>query len=261
MTDLSDDPLLVEPPRAGVCLLRLNRPQARNAINSAMRRRLIEALHEMQRDVDVRAVVVTGNESAFAAGADISEMKDAGPVELRARGVEEFWRAIAGFPKPLIAAVNGYALGAGCELALACDIVVAGEGAQFGLPEVRLGIMPGGGGTQRLTRAAGKQIAMRYMLTGDRFGAADAKAWGVVSDVVADGDVVTHGLDLAARLAELPPLALAQIKQAALKGLDAGLESGLTLERQSYYFLNTTEDKAEGVAAFLEKRKPKFKGK
>lgn len=261
MANDAENPLVSEAPSPACRLLRLNRPKASNALNMALRGRLLEELEAARSDAAVRAVVVTGNTDAFAAGADIREMKDASVVEIHARDIERFWREVGSFPKPLIAAVNGYALGAGMELALACDIIVAGPGATFGLPEVRLGIMPAGGGTQRLARVVGKHVALRYMLTGDRFGGEQAAQWGLVSELVPDEEVAARALALAEQIAQLPPLAVRRIKEATLKGLDASLETGLALERQSYYFLNATEDKAEGVAAFLEKRKPDFKGK
>jgi len=244
-----------------VRVLRLNRPEARNAMNMAMRRQLLSELRDADADPQVRAIVLCGDEKAFAAGADIREMADASVVEIAARDIEGFWASIAAVRKPLVAAVRGLALGAGFELALACDIVVAGTGASFALPEVALGIMPGGGGTQRLARLAGKHVALRHMLTGDRMDAARAHQLGIVTDCVPDEDVMATALGLADRLAELPPLAIERIKQATLKGLDSSLEAGLMLERQSYYFLNASDDKREGVAAFLEKRKPKFTGR
>ena len=255
------DELLVATPEAGVTCMRLHRPEARNALNLALRAALEDALLEAADDPDVGAVVLTGDDRAFAAGADIKEMAGVGPVEIRSRGIERFWESVSGFPKPLLAAVNGYAFGAGCELALACDIVIAGEGASFALPEVRLGIMPGGGGTQRLARAVGRPRAMRYLLTGDRIPAPEALEMGLVSEVVEDAQVLPHAVALAARIATLAPLSLARIKQVVDAGMDAPLASALRLERESFYFLTATRDKEEGVAAFIEKRKPVFEGR
>lgn len=253
--------VVVEEPSAAVRVVRLNRPEARNALNLQVRRELTAALAAAADSDSVRAVVIAGNDTNFAAGADIGEMKDAAPADIHARGIEAFWDEVARFPKPLIAAVQGYALGAGFELVLACDIVVAGQSATFGLPEVRLGIMPGGGGSQRLPRIAGKHVGLRYMLTGEFFGAEAARLFGIVTDLVEDAETLPRALAIADRIADLPPLSVLKIKESVLKGLDASLEAGLALERQSYYFLNSTDDKTEGVAAFLEKRPPRFRGR
>lgn len=244
-----------------VRVLRLNRPEARNALNVALRHELLEELREADADPLVRAIILCGDDKAFAAGADIREMAEASVVEIAERNIEGFWASVSAVRKPMIAAVQGLALGAGFELALACDIIVAGQGASFGLPEVGLGIMPGGGGTQRLPRLAGKQVALRYMLTGDRMDAARAWQLGIVTDCVADDEVMNTALRLAGRLVELSPLAIDRIKQATLRGLDSPLDAGIQLERQSYYFLNATDDRREGIAAFLEKRKPNFTGR
>ncbi|WP_034490772.1 enoyl-CoA hydratase-related protein [Afifella pfennigii] len=253
--------VIVETPSEAVRLVRMYRPQARNALNLVVRRGLMQALAEASEACEVRAVILTGDDKAFAAGADIGEMKDASPPDIHARRIEAFWESVGGFQKPLIAAVNGYALGAGCELALACDIVVAGRGACFGLPEVRLGIMPGGGGSQRLARIAGKHVALRYMLTGERFEAEAAWRHGLVTDLTADEETLPTALAIAEKIAAMPPLAVAKIKESVVKGLNAPLDAALALERQSYYFLNATADKEEGVAAFLEKRPGRFSGK
>ena len=253
--------IVTEAHGAAVRILRIDRPEARNAFNRDVRRELSAALAAARDAHEVRTVVITGDDRSFAAGADIGEMKDATPAEIATRGIEEFWDDVRRFPKPLIAAVRGYALGAGFELVLACDIVVAGASATFGLPEVKLGIMPGGGGSQRFPRVAGKHVGLRYALTGDFFGAEEAQKFGVVTDLVADDEVLPTALAIAEKIAALPPLAVMKIKEAIVKGLDAPLETGIALERQSYYFLNSTSDKAEGVAAFLEKRKPRFTGR
>src|SRR4051812_32141796 len=178
--------LLVERPREGVALVRINRPEARNALNGRVRLLLADAFTELGRDDGVHAIVLTGDKDVFAAGADIREMADAGAVEIMLRQTHLLWPAIASCPKPVIAAVNGFALGGGCELAMHADIIVAGEGARFGQPEIRVGIMPGAGGTQRLTRAVGKYKAMMLLLTGEPVGAREADAMGLVSTVVPD---------------------------------------------------------------------------
>jgi enoyl-CoA hydratase/carnithine racemase len=177
------------------------------------------------------------------------------------RGTHLLWRVVSACPKPVIAAVNGFALGGGCELAMLCDIIIAGEGARFGQPEVRVGIIPGSGATQRLTRAVGKFKAMKIMLTGEMFSAAEADRMGLVSEVVPDADVMKRALEVAATIAAMPPLAVAQLKEVLLLGADAPLAVGLGLELRANNLLFASEDQKEGMRAFLEKRKPEFKGR
>jgi enoyl-CoA hydratase/carnithine racemase len=252
--------VLVERPEDGVALVRINRPEARNALNMATRKALAAAFEGLHDDASVRAIVLTGNEQAFAAGADLKEFVDADAVDMLRRRAERYWNAIARTPQPVIAAINGYALGGGLELAMCCDIIIAGEGAQLGQPEVRVGIMPGAGGTQRLTRAVGKFHAMRLCLTGRPIVAAEAYQIGLVSQVVPDGEVMAAALEMARDLARLPPLAVMQIKEAILAGQDASLETGLMLERKAFQLLFASADKREGMQAFFEKRQPNFKG-
>ena len=257
MTDL----VLLERPAEGVVLLRINRPEVRNALNLEVRKRLARHLIELGEDTTTRAVVLTGNEKSFAAGADIKEMAEAGTIEMLQRGVHKLWRAIAGCPKPVIAAVSGYALGGGCELAMTCDIIVAGESARFGQPEVNIGIIPGGGGTQRLPRAVGKYKAMKYILTGEQFSAKEALDMGLVSEMVPDPEVEGRAIDLARQIAVLPPLAIQLAKEAVLAGMEAPLSSALALETKSLQILFSSQDQKEGMRAFIEKRKPKFSGR
>jgi enoyl-CoA hydratase/carnithine racemase len=253
--------VLLETPSDGVALLRINRPQRRNALNMEVRQLLVRHLGELADDADIRCVVITGDARAFAAGADIGEMADLGAIELLERQVGKLWDAIAAFPKPLIAAVSGYALGGGCELAMHADIIIAGESARFGLPEVRLGILPGGGGTQRLVRAVGKFKALYMMLTGEFMSGTEAHAMGLASRVVPDVEVESRAIETAAHIAALPPLAAMQIKEVVLRGQDADLATGLALERKALQVLFSSEDKHEGMHAFIEKRKPKFVGR
>jgi enoyl-CoA hydratase/carnithine racemase len=253
--------VLLERPGPGVALLRLNRPDRLNALNMELRETLASHFTELASDDTVRCAVITGDEKAFAAGADVAELAQRTPTDPAFARTRAAWAAIERYQRPIIAAVNGFALGGGCELAMHCDIIIAGEGAKLGQPEVKLGIMPGAGGTQRFVRAAGKFAAMRWLLTGELLSAAEAHRLGLVSAVVADGGVLKHALEIAARIAALPPLAVAAIKDAVLSGADLPLEAGLCLEGQSFQELFASEDRAEGMRAFLEKRKPEFKGR
>ena len=253
--------VLAERPAEGVGLVRINRPDARNALNLAVRKLLAKHLTEMGDDPSIRCIVLTGNDKAFAAGADIKEMAGAGAIEMLLRGTHKLWRTIGACPKPVIAAVSGFALGGGCELAMTCDIIIAGEGARFGQPEVKIGIIPGGGGTQRLPRAVGKYKAMRYLLTGDLISAKEASDMGLVSEIVPDAEVEKRAIAMAQQIAELPPLAIEQVKECVLRGLDAALDTGLALETKAIQMLFASQDQKEGMAAFIEKRKPKFQGK
>ena len=253
--------VLFERPAEHVALVRINRPEARNALNLEVRKLLARYLAECGEDTATRAIVLTGNDKSFAAGADIKEMADAGTIEMLQRGVHKLWRAIAGCPKPVIAAVSGYALGGGCELAMTCDIIVAGESARFGQPEVNIGIIPGGGATQRLPRAIGKYKAMKYILTGELFSAREALDMGLASEVVPDPEVEGRAIDLARQIAALPPLAVQFAKEAVLAGMDAPLTSALALEAKSAQILFSSQDQKEGMHAFIEKRKPRFTGR
>ena len=253
--------VLLERPGPGVALLRLNRPERLNALSMELRESLAAHFTELALEDAVRCVVITGGEKAFVAGADVAELAQRTPSDPAFARTRTAWAAIERYRRPIIAAVNGFALGGGCELALHCDIIIAGEGAKLGQPEVKLGIMPGAGGTQRLVRAVGKFAAMRWLLTGDLLSASEAHRLGLVSEVVADGEVLQHALEIAARIAALPPLAVAAIKDAVLRGADLPLEAGLRLEGESFQGLFASEDRAEGMRAFLEKRTPEFKGR
>ena len=244
----------------GTATVRLNRPHVKNALNTVTRQALAESFAALAEDPAVRAVVLTGGPHDFAAGADINEFVDETAVGLMRKGDERAWAAIARLPQPLIAAVTGYALGGGMELAMCCDIIVAGESAKFGQPEVRIGIIPGAGGTQRLPRAVGKFHAMRLILTGDVVSASEALTMGLVSRIVADAAVETEAQNLALRIAALPPLAVQAAKQAVLMSDSMPLESGLQFERRSFERLFASSDKREGMRAFLDKRPPRFTG-
>ncbi|MFC3172638.1 enoyl-CoA hydratase-related protein [Novosphingobium bradum] len=253
--------VLEERPSQGVALLRLNRPEALNALSLSLRRTLAEMINRLGNDGETRAIVITGNEKAFAAGADLVELMSRTVHDAAFREARVAWEALDACRVPVIAAINGFALGGGCELALHCDIVIAGEGAKFGLPEVRVGIMPGAGGTQRMLRAAGKYKTMRYALTGDQIPAAEAVAMGLASECVADEEALPHALKLAAKIAALAPIAVGSIKEVVKLGADASLDTALLLERNAFQLLFATEDRSEGIGAFLEKRKPSFQGR
>ncbi|WP_269331291.1 enoyl-CoA hydratase-related protein [Futiania mangrovi] len=252
--------VLVERPEEGVALVRINRPEARNALNMATRKALAAAFLDLHDDESVRAIVLTGDDQAFAAGADLKEFIDATAIEVLKRRSERYFQAVSRAPQPVIAAISGYALGGGLELAMCCDILIAGEGAQLGQPEIRVGIIPGAGGTQRLTRAIGKFQAMRLCLTGRPIGAAEALQMGLVSQVVPDAEVLETALKTARDIARMPPLAAQAIKEAIVLGQDASLEAALTLERKSFQVVFSSQDKREGMQAFFDKRRPEFKG-
>jgi enoyl-CoA hydratase/carnithine racemase len=253
--------LLVERPSDEVVVLKINRPQVRNALNLDVRIRLADEVTRCGADSKVRCVIMTGSETAFAAGADIGEMVEATPVEVMARNVQKYWRAITDCPKPIIAAIEGYALGGGLELALCADIIVAGEGAKLGLPEVKVGILPGGGGTQKLARLVGRHRAMLLMMTGRMFGAAEAFNMGVASEVTPTGQALSRALEIALEIAAMPPISVMQIKEIVNAGLNAPLDTALMLERKAFQLQFATGDQKEGMRAFMEKRKPKFEGK
>jgi enoyl-CoA hydratase len=252
------DVLIEEHPAPGVVLLRLHRPAVLNALNLALRQALAHAFTRLDEDPQVRVIVLAGSERAFCAGADLTEYVDATPVDIMERQMDRLWGALSSCRKPVIAAVRGYAIGGGCELAMHADILIAGRGARFGQPEVKLGIMPGGGATQRLTQAVGKFAAMNILLRGQPFSAETALALGLVSEVVDDAQVLAHALQVAQELASLPVHSLRLVKEAVLEGLNSGLESGLRLERRSFQALFSTLDKTEGMRAQLARRAPVF---
>ena len=253
--------LTIEKPSPGVAVLRYCRPQTLNALDIAVRAEIANHLVALGEDDAVKVVVLAGTEKAFAAGADIAEMSKVDGVAMHAWNTPKVWKAISGFQKPLIAAVSGFALGGGCELAMHCDIIIAGKSAKFGQPEVKVGIMPGAGGTQRFARAVGKFRANLYLMTGRLFDAATALNMGLVSEVVADDEVETAALRIAQEIAALPPLSIKFIKEAVLLADNAPLDAALEFERRACQFLFSTEDKKEGMQAFLEKRKPSFTGR
>jgi enoyl-CoA hydratase len=244
-----------------VGVVTLNRPQALNALSYGLVKDLSLAMQELDQDPEVRAIVVTGGEKVFAAGADIKEMADRGPFDERIQERLAYRDKINKITKPVIAAVTGFALGGGCELAMSCDIIIAAENARFGQPEVNLGIIPGSGGTQRLTHVLGKHRAMELVLTGDMLSASDAERLGLVNRVVPAELVLEEAKNVAKKIATKPALAIKAAKEAVLKAANAPLDEGLEFERKSFYLLFASEDRSEGMKAFLEKRKAEFKGK
>jgi enoyl-CoA hydratase len=261
--DMTADSLVLVERQADerTALVRLNRPQQLNALNGQVMDELCQALEELDRDEGVRAIVVTGNERAFAAGADIGEMATATPVDMLRNNRIGQWDRVRRIAKPVIAAVNGWALGGGCELAMTLDLIIAGEGARFGQPEINIGVIPGAGGTQRLTRAIGKSRAMEMILTGEPMGAGEARDRGLVARVVPDELVVEDALTLAAQIATKSPIALRLAKEAVNASYEMGLTDALAHERRLFYLLFASEDQKEGMAAFLEKRAPDFTGR
>jgi enoyl-CoA hydratase len=249
-------------PARHVALLTLDRPAQLNALNDALLQRLASALEQLDADPACRCVVITGaGERAFAAGADIKELIDQSPESLAGGGTFDVWERIRRFRKPLIAAVRGYALGGGCELAMTCDMIVAGDDAQFGQPEIKIGVIPGAGGTQRLTRAIGKAKAMELILTGRSIDAREADALGLLTSVVPAEATVAAALALAARIAAMPPLAVIAAKEAVRGAFEGGLTAGLESERRLFFGLFGSEDQREGMAAFIEKRTPRWTGR
>jgi enoyl-CoA hydratase len=245
-----------------VATITINRPDKRNALNAAVRRELIEALDRLRDDTEARVVVITGaGDKAFIAGADITEFAERTPVEQRAVMAERrIFDEVADFPKPVIAMINGFALGGGCELALACDLRIAGKSAKLGQPEIKLGIIPGGGGTQRLPRLVGPGNAMRLILTGELISADEATRLGLVDVLVEDADLKSRTMEIAQAMAAHSPLTLRLAKTAVRASEEMPLGSGLAFERELFITAFGSSDKREGVAAFLEKRSPNFTG-
>lgn len=250
--------LLEERPAPGVAVLRLNRPGVLNALNLELRTALARAFERLEADAQTRVLILAGGEKAFCAGADLQEYVDALPLEIVQRRMDRLWGAIARCRKPVIAAVRGHALGGGCELAMHADLIVAGEGARFGQPEVLIGLMPGGGATQRLTRAVGKFQAMRLLLTGKPVTGVEALAMGLASEVVRDGEVEARAIALACDLTAGPQQAIEFIKEAVLEGMGLPLEQGLQLERKSFQLLFASADKTSGIQARLDRKEPRF---
>ncbi|MCH8330322.1 MAG: enoyl-CoA hydratase/isomerase family protein [Bacteroidetes bacterium] len=244
-----------------IALIRLNRPKELNALNLQLMGELSDSLKELDDNDDVRVIVITGNEKAFAAGADIKEMQDNSAIDMLTIDQFSTWDQIKKTKKPLIAAVSGFALGGGCELTMHCDMIVASETARFGQPEIKIGVMPGAGGTQRLTKAIGKARAMEMVLTGKFITAEEALNAGLINKVVPVDIYLTETINLAKEVAAMSPVALKLAKDAVLASFNTTLDQGLILERKNFYLCFSSEDQKEGMAAFVEKRAPDFKGK
>lgn len=252
--------ILVERPAPGVGLVRLNRPQALNALRGQLMEELVTALQHFDQDPTIGALVITGNERAFSAGADITEMADASATSMLNRGMIERWRRLRNLRKPLIAAISGHCLGGGCELAMLCDILIAAESAKFGQPEINIGVIPGAGGTQRLTKAVGKSLAMEMVLNDRRITAEEALRAGLVSRVVSGERYLDEAITLAAEIAARAPLAVQLGKEAINKAFELNLLEGMAYEEKLFYLLFASEDQKEGMRAFKEKRKPIWRG-
>lgn len=251
--------LVSEVGRAG--LIQLNRPQQLNALNATLMEEVVTALEAMDRNEQIGCLVITGNSRAFAAGADIKEMAEASAVDMLLRDNIARWDRIRKIKKPIIAAVSGFCLGGGCELAMSCDLIIASESAQFGQPEVNIGVMPGAGGTQRLTRALGKSKAMEMVLTGRYLSAHEAEQLGLVSRVVPVEVYLDEALKLANEIASRPPVAVRLAKEAVNKAFETSLSDGLDYERRLFFLLFATDDQKEGMRAFIEKRPAEWRGR
>jgi len=255
------DMLLVERPAEGVALVRLNRPRQYNALNLHLLSEIAQVFRELDQDDSVRCIVLTGNDKAFAAGADIKEMMSKTPAEMKAAPFVSGWDTVALARKPVIAAVSGYALGGGAELAWACDIIIASETALFGQPEINLGIIPGAGGTQRLARTVGKYLAMEMVINDRRLTAEEAARFGLVNHVYSVDAYLQEAIALATKIAARAPLAVRYAKEAVQYAFEAPLHASLQHERLLFYALFGTEDQREGMSAFVEKREPQWRGK
>lgn len=253
--------LVTEQYAPGVALIQLNRPKELNALNPQLMQELRDTLQQLDRNDAVRAIIVTGNDQAFAAGADIKQMADKSAVDMLVMDQFSTWDQIRKVKKPILAAVSGFALGGGCELAMMCDLIVASETAKFGQPEIKIGTIPGAGGTQRLTRAVGKAKAMELILTGRFMSAEEAVAYGLAIKVVPVEMLMQEVLTLAKEIAALSPVAVQLAKEAVNRAYETHLDEGLAFERKNFYLTFASEDQKEGMKAFVEKRKPQFTGK
>ncbi len=244
-----------------VALIELNRPKELNALNLQLMGELRDALKALDDNDEVRAIIITGNAKAFAAGADIKQMANKTAIDMLKIDQFSTWDQIRKTKKPLIAAVSGFALGGGCELAMTCDMIIASESAKFGQPEIKIGVMPGAGGTQRLTKAIGKAKAMELVLTGRFISGEEAVSYGLVNKVVPVEMYMHEATALAKEIAQMSPIAAQLAKESVNRSFETHLDEGLTFERKNFYLTFSSEDQTEGMQAFVEKRKPEYKGK
>lgn len=244
-----------------VGFIQLNRPEVLNALSLGLMTEVVEALESYDKNPGIRCIILHGNEKAFAAGADITEMANATTIDMLMRDQFQKWERIRKIKTPTIAAVSGFALGGGCELVMTCDIIICSETAQFGQPEINIGVMPGAGGTQRLTRAVGKTRAMEMVLTGRFISAKEAYDFGLVNKVVPVEFYLEEATAMAKMIAEKSPVAARLAKESVLNSFDTTIETGLEFERKNFYLLFSSDDQKEGMKAFIEKRKPNFSGK
>lgn len=243
-----------------IACIKLNRPKVLNALSTDLMEDLVECLWQLEDHQDVRVIILTGSDRAFAAGADIQQMVEATPIDQINDHRFRTWKQFELITKPIIAAVNGFALGGGCELAMGCDFIIAGDSAKFGQPEIKIGTTPGAGGTQRLTKALGKSKAMYYCMTGDMFTAKEAYEWGLVAKVVASESLLNQTFDIAKMISDKAPVATKLVKESVNKSFEIPLKDGLEYERRNFYLTFASADQKEGMKAFLEKRAPEYKG-
>lgn len=257
---MSDESFILTDREGHVGIARLNRPKVLNALNLELMEQLIEALETFDADPEIHVIVLAGNERAFAAGADIGDMAEASTFEMFRRDQFARWERIRRIKKPIVAAVSGFALGGGCELMMLCDVIVASESSRIGQPEINIGVMPGAGGTQRLTRAVGKAMSMDVVLSGRFLTGKEALAHGLISRLVPPEHFFSEAMKVAHAMATKPPLALQLAKESVLKSFESSLSEGLEYERKLFYMLFSTDDQKEGMKAFMEKRRPNFQG-
>jgi len=253
--------IVTEQYQPGIALLQLNRPKELNALNPQLMGEVRDALVQLDKNEQVKVIIITGNDQAFAAGADIKQMADKSAIDMHIMDQFSTWDQIRKTKKPIIAAVSGFALGGGCEFVMTCDMVIASETAKFGQPEIKIGTIPGAGGTQRLTKAVGKAKAMELILTGRFISAQEAHFYGLVNKVVPVEMYMHEAVELAKEIAQMPPIAVQLAKEAINRSFETQLDEGLMFERKNFYLTFASEDQKEGMKAFIEKRKPVYKGK
>lgn len=253
--------IVTEQYQPSIALIQLNRPKELNALNPQLMGEVRDALLQLDKNDAVKVIIITGNDQAFAAGADIKQMADKSAIDMHIMDQFSTWDQIRKTKKPIIAAVSGFALGGGCEFVMTCDMVIASETAKFGQPEIKIGTIPGAGGTQRLTKAVGKAKAMELILTGRFLSAQEAHFYGLVNKVVPVEMYMHEAVELAKEIAQMPPIAVQLAKEAINRSFETQLDEGLMFERKNFYLTFASEDQKEGMKAFIEKRKPVYKGK